>query len=76
MVFARGARGNNPANSTVDRSGCALQRVVRMDAEGFQRSLVYHISNNKQGAIDEGRIWSAEGLRGEVVRRWENGVLE
>ena len=59
-----------------ERSGCALQRVVRMDAEGFEKSLVYHISNNKQAAIDEARIWSAEGLRWEVVKRWKKGATE
>lgn len=48
-----------------------------MDAEGFHRSLVYHISNNKQDAKGpRERMLSAEGLRAEVVKRWKEGTVE
>lgn len=46
--------------------GCNLQRVLPLDVDGFSRSLLHRVSNNKQHTIVKGSLIQADTLLGQL----------
>mmetsp|Transcript_8245 Transcript_8245/g.24773 ORF Transcript_8245/g.24773 Transcript_8245/m.24773 type:complete len:98 (-) Transcript_8245:922-1215(-) len=58
-------------------SGCAVQRVMQLDApELWEEGLIWHTSNNKQRVITKERHWDAEWLRRAILDRWTRFLSE